>query len=123
MREALTIATADGPRRCLVHRPPGGAGPLPAFVLLHGAGGTAAWTLDETGLDATADRGPANLTVTTVEGPLRIAGKGSFAPPSQLNFSGEARGDGPNAGALEPLLNLIGPRRADGSRAIELRSR
>ena len=74
-------------------------------------------------LDATADRGPASLTLTTVEGPLRVAGKGTFAPPSLLTFSGEARGEGPDAGALEPLLNLIGPRRADGSRAIELRVR
>jgi len=73
-------------------------------------------------LDAAADRGPATLTVTTLEGPLRIAGKGSFSPPSRLAFSGEARGEGPDAGALEPLLNLIGPRRADGSRPIELRA-
>ena len=72
-------------------------------------------------LDATAREGPANITVTTVEGALRIAGKGSFAPPSRLTFSGEARGEGPDAGALEPLLNLIGPRRADGSRAIDVR--
>jgi len=72
-------------------------------------------------LDATADQGPANITVTTLEGPLRIGGKGTFAPPSRLTFNGEARGEGPDASALEPLLNLIGPRRADGSRAIELR--
>lgn len=72
-------------------------------------------------LDAAADHGLAKLTVTTVEGPLRVTGTGTFSPPSRLTFSGEARGDGPDAGALEPLLNLIGPRRADGSRAIELR--
>lgn len=72
-------------------------------------------------LDASADQGPAKLTVTTVEGPLHIAGKGTFTPPARLTFSGEARGEGPDAGALEPLLNLIGPRRADGSRAIEVR--
>jgi polyhydroxybutyrate depolymerase len=54
--EVLTIATAEGPRRCLIHVPSGAASPLSAFIYLHGAGGTAAWTLDETGLDATADR-------------------------------------------------------------------
>jgi general secretion pathway protein N len=73
-------------------------------------------------LDATADHGPASVTVTTLEGPLRIAGKGTFSPPSRFTFSGEARGEGPDAAALEPLLNLFGPRRADGSRAIELRA-
>jgi len=74
-------------------------------------------------LDASADQGPAHITISTVEGPLRIAGKGTFAPPSRLDFSGEARGEGPDAGALEPLLNLIGPRRADGSRAIDVRTK
>lgn len=73
-------------------------------------------------LDAAADHGPASVTLATLEGPLRIAGKGTFAPPSRFTFNGEARGEGPDAGALEPLLNLIGPRRADGSRAIELRT-
>ncbi len=49
----------DGrPRRYLVHRPPGsGEGaPLPAVVVLHGTGATAAWTLGETGWADKADR-------------------------------------------------------------------
>lgn len=73
-------------------------------------------------LDATADNGPVNLTLATLEGALRIAGKGTFSAPARLSFSGEARGEGTAAGALEPLLGLMGPRRADGSRAIEVRA-
>ena len=40
-----------------------------------------------------------------------------------MTFSGEARGEGANAAALEPLLNLMGPRRPDGARSIEVRIR
>jgi polyhydroxybutyrate depolymerase len=44
-------------RRFLVHSPPDrGAAPLPAVVVLHGAGGTPAWTLDETGWADKADK-------------------------------------------------------------------
>jgi polyhydroxybutyrate depolymerase len=57
MQEVLTFGPGPVPRRCLVHLPPAaGAAPLPAVLILHGAGGTATWTLDETGWDATADR-------------------------------------------------------------------
>jgi general secretion pathway protein N len=73
-------------------------------------------------IDAAANNGPANVSVTTIEGPLRITGKGTFSSPSRFAFSGEARGEGPQAAALDPLLDLMGPRRADGSRAIEARS-
>jgi general secretion pathway protein N len=72
-------------------------------------------------LDAAADRGPVSLALTTIEGPLRITGKGTFSPPSRLAFSGEARGDAAAAQALDPLLDLLGPRRADGARVIEVR--
>lgn len=68
-----------------------------------------------------AASGPAQITVTTLEGPLRVAGQGSLAPSGRLDFTGEARGEGAQAGALEPLLDLVGPRRADGSRALALR--
>ena len=48
------------------------------------------------------------------------------AQPSSLAaraiVSGEARGEGGEAAALESLLNLMGPRRADGARILELRS-
>ena len=44
-------------RRFLVHRPPDrGAAPLPAVLVLHGAGGTPAWTLAETGWADKADK-------------------------------------------------------------------
>jgi len=72
-------------------------------------------------LDARGEGGPAQLSVSTLEGPLRIAGQGTFTPPSRLAFSAEARGEGDEAKALEPLLDLLGPRRPDGARAVELR--
>jgi polyhydroxybutyrate depolymerase len=44
-------------RRYLVHAPSAlAAGRVPAMVVLHGAGGTAEWTLEETDWDKTADR-------------------------------------------------------------------
>jgi general secretion pathway protein N len=70
-------------------------------------------------IEARAEGGPARLSVSTLEGPLRIAGSGTFAPPAALAFAGEARGEGPSAAALEPLLDLFGPRRADGARNLE----
>lgn len=73
-------------------------------------------------IEASAEGGPAAFTVTTLEGALRIAGHGTFAPPDALAFSGEARAVGNAASALEPLLNLLGPRRADGARTLEWRS-
>jgi len=71
-----------------------------------------------------AAEGPgANLRVTTVQGALRVAGQGRLEFPSRLTFTGEARGEGDKAKALEPLLNLIGPARPDGARAIDWRTR
>ena len=67
--------------------------------------------------------GPARIGVETLEGPLRITGSGTFVPPAQLAFSGTARGEGASAAALEPLLDLMGPRRPDGARALEMRLR
>ncbi len=44
-------------RRFLVHSPPNrGTAPRPIVVVLHGAGGTPAWTLDETGWANKADK-------------------------------------------------------------------
>lgn len=71
-------------------------------------------------LDATAEDGPVSFTVATKDGPLRVSGHGTFAPPSRIAFSGEARGEGDRAGALEPLLDLMGQRRPDGARAFEI---
>jgi general secretion pathway protein N len=72
-------------------------------------------------LDAEAQGGPARLTLATVDGPLKVSGQGTFTPPSKLTLSGEARGEGPRAKALDPLLDLMGPRRPDGARALEIR--
>jgi len=69
-------------------------------------------------LEARAEGGPARITLTTLDGPLRLAGTGTFTPPDALAFAGDARAEGPSAAALEPLLNLLGPRRADGARTL-----
>jgi general secretion pathway protein N len=71
-------------------------------------------------LEARGEGGPARLSVTTLSGPLRISGKGE-ATATRGSFSGEARGEGDSAKALEPLLDLLGPRRPDGARALEVR--
>jgi general secretion pathway protein N len=62
--------------------------------------------------------GPAKVTLATLEGPLRLTGDGTLSGQGRLNFSGEARGEGTSAQALEPLLDLMGPKRADGSRVL-----
>jgi general secretion pathway protein N len=66
---------------------------------------------------------PASLTLATVSGPLQVAGRGTWTLPSSISLSGEARAEGPLAAQLEPVLDLIGPKRPDGARALELRSR
>jgi len=63
----------------------------------------------------------ARLTATTSAGPLQVSGSGA-AGPAEIRFSGEARAADPAAAkALEQLLDLMGPRRPDGARALELR--
>ena len=61
----------------------------------------------------------ASFEVTTTKGPLRITGKGTTLP--RFVFSGEARAEAEAAKALDPLLDLMGPRRPDGARVLELR--
>lgn len=65
----------------------------------------------------------AKLALSTVAGAMRMTGQGELKLPGGVTFSGEARGEGANAAALEPLLNLMGPRRPDGARSIEVRIR
>jgi general secretion pathway protein N len=67
-----------------------------------------------------ADSGPGKIEVKTLRGPLRVSGTGT-ASASGFAFSGEARGEADAAKQLEPLLDLMGPRRPDGARALELR--
>jgi hypothetical protein len=71
-------------------------------------------------LDATAEDGPVSFTVASKEGPLRVSGRGTFTAPSVISFTGEARGEGDQARALEPLLDLLGSRRPDGAREIRI---
>jgi len=74
-------------------------------------------------LAAEADGPGATFTLSTPEGALRLAGKGRIDWPSRIAFTGEARAAGPKAAALAPLLDRLGPARADGSRALEWRAR
>lgn len=67
------------------------------------------------------DGAQARVTLSTIEGPLALAGQGTITPPSRLAFSGEARAQGPAAASLQPLLDLMGPARADGSRTLQWR--
>jgi polyhydroxybutyrate depolymerase len=55
---AHTVEQFTGPRPYLLHAPAGwdGRSALPVVMVLHGAGGTPEWALDETGWAATADR-------------------------------------------------------------------
>ena len=73
-------------------------------------------------LRATGDGGStAQLVLRTFDGPLQVEGKGT-AGPAEIRFSGEARSADPSVTkALDPLLDLLGPRRPDGARALELR--
>jgi Bacterial type II secretion system protein N. len=63
------------------------------------------------------------LSVATLDGPLRITGLGDIVFPSAITFNGEARAVGPAAPSLDPLLDLMGPRRPDGARTLAWRSR
>jgi phosphomannomutase/phosphoglucomutase len=55
-----------------------------------------------------ASNGPGRIEVTTLRGPLQVTGKGTTTG-LRFAFSGEARGEGESAKALEPLLDLMGP--------------
>ena len=77
--------------------------------------GTYALKLDAAG-------GPARVTVTTLKGPLRISGDGTLEGVARFAFTGEARAEGSDAAALAPLLDLLGPRRPDGARALRFQA-
>lgn len=70
-----------------------------------------------------AEGASGKLSVATLDGPLRVTGQGDIVFPSGITFNGEARAQGPGASALEPLLDLLGPRRSDGARTLTWRSR
>lgn len=62
--------------------------------------------------------GPARITLATTAGALRLSGDGTLEGLQRIAFTGEARAEGAQAAALTPVLDLFGPRRADGSRAL-----
>ena len=72
-------------------------------------------------IEMRANDGPVDLAVKTAGGSLRVTGHGSITPAGAASFSGEARGDGARAKDLDPLLDMMGPRRADGARTLEMR--
>ena len=72
-------------------------------------------------LRGTGDK--ARIALSTLSGPLEIKGAGEWKLPRGVVFSGEARAQGSSAAAIEPLLNLFGPKRPDGARSIEVRIR
>ncbi len=67
----FTLEWESRRRRYLVHVPPAhdGRTPLPVVMFLHGAGGTADWTLGETAWDVTADRRGFLLVLPEAERP------------------------------------------------------
>ena len=73
-------------------------------------------------LHVEGDGGPARLRVATTQGVLRVAGEGTLEAPGRVTFNGEVRAEGPDAPSLSALLDLLGPRRADGSHALRLAS-
>ncbi len=72
-------------------------------------------------LDWRSAGGPGAFSVSTLEGPLHVSGRGTTTPAGRIAFSGEASAEASAAKDLERLLDLLGARRPDGARAIELR--
>lgn len=68
------------------------------------------------------DGGPMKVTLATTDGLLRLAGEGTYSPPARLALRGDARAQPTATDTLEPLLNLLGPRRADGARTFHWRN-
>jgi general secretion pathway protein N len=72
-------------------------------------------------VEATGEGSVVKFTLASRDGPLQLSGRGDLTLPSRLSFSGEARAEGPQANLLDPLLDLVGPRRPDGARPLEVR--
>jgi Type II secretion system (T2SS), protein N len=70
---------------------------------------------------ATGDGPAMKLSLATTKGPLRLAGNGTLALPGRFAFSGDARAEPGRERELEAVLALLGPRRADGAHALEVR--
>jgi general secretion pathway protein N len=65
------------------------------------------------------DGGPARVTLATLDGALRLAAEGTWSG-RHVAMSGEARASGPDADALTSMLDLLGPRRADGAHTMQI---
>lgn len=72
-------------------------------------------------VEATGEGQAIRVSLSTTKGPLRLSGNGTLATTGRLAFLGEARAETGREAELEALLALLGPRRADGARALELR--
>jgi len=70
---------------------------------------------------ADAEGAAVKVTLATTQGPLRLAGNGTLPLPGRFTFEGEARAEPGRERELEPLLDLLGPRRADGARTLAIR--
>lgn len=58
----------------------------------------------------------AQVGMTTVSGPLKLEGSGTWNARTGLRFTAEAQADGPERSRLQPLLGLLG--RREGERTI-----
>ena len=70
---------------------------------------------------ADAQGAAVKVTLATIRGPLRLAGNGTLQLPGRFTFAGEARAEPGRERELEQLLDLLGPRRADGARTLAVR--
>lgn len=91
-----------------------------AVLSLAAARPLGSWKADLAGKAATVE-----ITLATVKGPLRLAGKGALKMNAKgaapFAFEGTASADPGREKELEALLALIGPRRPDGLHAITVR--
>lgn len=69
----------------------------------------------------TADGEALRITLSTLGGPLQLTGNGTLGIDGRLALSGQARAEPGRERELETVLGLVGPRRADGAHAIEIR--
>jgi general secretion pathway protein N len=54
-----------------------------------------------------------SLSLSTLSGPLKLQGRGSWNVRGGLSFNGEAQAEGPQQLALQSLLSLVGQRSGD----------
>lgn len=59
-------------------------------------------------------------SLATLQGPLRLEGSGTWSARTGLRFAGNASAAQPPAGALEPVLRVLGPERGGGVHAINI---